>query len=379
MDRLKLNPRFFLLFLLVLLTFVLSCKRKENNLIFNVKDSYDFIGTVEKDNETYFGFCKKNFQPQVKFFDKEGMFIDSISLKNTKNILDEITDVWAYSADSIAVYSNYNGTIVVIDRKGRPILTKSYYNITDSNGYHYDLLPMYSIYPYITNNRNDVVFSTWMWSGAMNSSPRKLLSDVQNGSLLCKINPFGNRKEYHFGFEYKDIVELKNDNYENAFFAPFYKTFFVNDKLIFITNYSRFVYMLSESLTVMKTIKLLDDSQAILHPIPLSQKGSIQDKADETLRKKDESNYVVNILFDSTIENYVVIVKDGPIKANNPNKFQFKVLIFNSQFEKIKTVKITDENLIPHKSFIYLGSLYVEQEPEKLKTNDSKVFKEIRL
>lgn len=379
MDRFKLNSRFFLLFLLVLLIFVISCKRKENSLIFNLKGSYDFIGTVEKDNETYFGFCKTNFHPEVKFFNKKGMIVDSISLKDTKNILGEITDVWAYSADSIGVYSNYNGTIVVIDRKGRPILTKSYYNITDSNGYHYDLLPMHSIYPYITNNRNDVVFSTWMWSGFINNTPQELLSNVQKGSLLCKINPFENSKDYYFGFEYNDIVEFKKDMSENVFFAPFYKTFIVNDQLIMTTNYSRFAYLLSESLTVMKTIKLLDNSQAILHPIPFSQKGSIQDKADETVIKKDESNYVVNILFDSARENYVVIVKDGPIKANNPNKFQFKVLILNSQFEKIKTIKITDENLMPHKSFIYLGGLYVKQEPEEFKTNDSKVFKEIPL
>ena len=285
--------------------------------------------------------------------------------------------MWAYSIDSIAVYSNYNGTLVILDGKGKPLLTESYYNITDSNGYHYDLLPMHSIYPFIANNSNNVVFSTWMWSGATNRSPQQLLSDVQDGSLLCKINPFSKSKEYHFGFEYKDIVEFKNHTYKNVFFAPFYKTFIVNNQVIMTTNYSRFAYLLSGRLSVIKTIKLLDDSQAVLHPIPFSHVGSIQDKADETVRNRDESNYVVNVLFDSARDNYVIIVKDGPIKANNPNKFQFEVLIYNSQFHKIKTIKIKDENLLPHKSFIYSGSLYVEQ--GELNNNYSKIFKEIPL
>ena len=73
MDRLKFNFKSFLLSLLVLSAFVVSCKKKENKLIFNVKGSYDFIGTVEKDNQTYFGFCKYNFQPEVQFLDKAGM------------------------------------------------------------------------------------------------------------------------------------------------------------------------------------------------------------------------------------------------------------------------------------------------------------------
>lgn len=366
----------YFIFSILLILLFYSCSNIQQKIKFSLSTSYEFIGTVSSNGETYIGFCKKNFNPTVKFFDIKGNLKDSLSLNKAQNILNEITNIWAYDKDSIAVYSNYNGILVIVDKSGNPISTHSYYDIKDSNGYNYDLLPHYPLYPYIQSERKDVFFSTWMWSGSMEKSPEQLLQDVQKGYLFCKIDPFSESKSIHFGFRYTDIIELKNRSDEKVFFVPFYKVLIVNNQPIMITNYSRYAYFLSNKLTVSKTIKILKDKDKVLLPIPMNKPGSIQDKANETVKNKDENNYIANVLWNDVNRKYLFIVKEGAILNNNPDRFKFNIITYDENLKKLKTIKIEDENLLPVKSFIYSGNLYVETYNKAL---DSKVFKKINL
>lgn len=353
-----------------------SCKNKSNEMTFPIFGSYEFMGTVSNEGEMYIGFCKKNFNPNVKFFTTDGILKDSIPLQKAQNLLNEITDIWAYTMDSIAVYSNYNGILVVVDKSGNPIFNHSYYTQRDSNGYNYDILPFHPFYPYLQNQRKDVIFSTWMWSGSQEKTPQQLLEDVRKGNLCCKINPFGKEDSVRFGFKYSDIIELKDKNMEDVFFAPFYKVFIVNNRLIMINNYSRYAYFLADNLQPYGTIKVLEETDDILHPIPLNEKGSIQDKANETVKNRDANNYIANILWNKEDKKYIFIVKDGIILNGNTNNFKFKIIEYDESFKKVKVIDINEENLLPVKSFIHSGYLYVETIS---KDTHSKVFKKIKL
>lgn len=359
----KYSTKYIINIITLCIALFIGCKKKTlETLFFPVGSDYDFIGLIKSNNNALFGFAKRNFNPNIKLFDINGVLMDSISLISVERKIGDVTDVWMYSEDSICVYSNYNGMLLIVNKKGEPILEKTYYTTTDQNAFHYDLLPSHSLYPFSTNHKQDVVFSTWMWSGESEQSPQERLDAVRNGFLLCKINPF-QPENPTFGFRFSDIKEFSVVSNQSFFFMPTYKAFIVNNEFILASFYSRYLYKLSDSLSVEHSIKIIDDKSTIIKPIPMKNKGSIQDKANESVAMCQNAVFVANILFNNETQEYVVLLKTGESQLTDYSSF--KILIYDKDFQKINEWNSPDSNYLPRKSFISSGKLYIE------KRNDS--------
>lgn len=347
----------------VFLLFVISCAKTPNKTrIFPVTSDYEFLGLVYFDDEPCISFVKKQFKPNIKIFNEQGVIKDSISLLEAEKKVQNITDVWMASSDSIFLYSNYNGVLSVIDKNGTILFEKSYYEITDKHGYHYDLLPSHPLYPYTRNKFSDVVFSTWMWSGQLPKSPQERLDDVKNGYIMCKINPFHKNRDSSdilFGVKFSDIEELSSLGDKSFFFAPLYKTYTANNKFFMTSFYSRFLYELSDTLTVEKKIKIIENDAPIVIPIPMDKKGSIQDKANETMNMVLTTMFVTNILYNEASNEYIVLVKNG--ESDDVDNAPFKIVCFDKNFRKIKEAVVDGTDYNSRKSFILFGNLYVEK------------------
>lgn len=375
----------FIKYLFIIAVLFYSCENKDNpeRLSFSVSTDYEFTGIVPNENKTYFGFVKKQFNPNIKLFNQDGVLIDSISLKEAEKKLSTITDVWINSVDSICVYSNYNGTLVILNTQGVPIFEKSYYSLVDTKGYNYDLLPSHPLYPSIKNKKHDVNFSTWMWSGSSNKLPKERLDEVRNGFLFCKINPYiadkdDKNTDYKFFFQFSEIKEFSSISDKSLFFAPFYKAFIINEKIVITSFYSRYIYLLSKDLTVQRAFKFIDNTHSIVKPISMKKKGSIQDKADETMKDCLNATFIANILYDSIKENYIFIIKKGPMRANDWDHFPFSIEIYNRNFKKIKEINGSDSSdYLPRKSFILSGKLYIENENNS--TPNKKIYEAFKI
>lgn len=347
-----------------IVVFLMSCQnenRVSSTISFPVSTDYDFLGTIQVEDETYIGFVKRNFNPNIKLFDTKGNLKDSVSLNDAERKIDVITDVWMYSLDSVCLYSNFNGMLLVVNRKGELVAEKNYYTITDRNERHYDLLPSHPLYPFSTNNKREVVFSTWMWSGESEQTPQERLDDVRNGFLLCKINPFQN-EEAAFGARFSDIRELAEISNQSLFFMPAYKAYIVNDRFILASFYSQYLYRLSDNLLVEDAVKIIDDEYGIIKPIPMTRKGSIQDKANESVAMCRDATYVANILYNNEKDEYTVVLKTG--KSDLADYSSCKILMYDTDFRKIREFDSSGSDYLPQKSFILSGKLYMEKKNE---------------
>ena len=349
--------------LLNITLWIFSCtKASKEVLSFSVSSAYEFIGVINRGEETHVGFVKKQFTPNIKVFNLKGTLKDSISLVNAEKMIGQITDVWMISADSICVYSNFNGTLLILNNKGIPFFEKSYFHITDTNGGHYDLLPSHPLYPFTANQQADVIYSTWMWSGVSDKSPQERLEDVRHGFLMCKINPFptsGNDNDYTFGVKFSDIIEFSRTGNAPVFFAPLYRTFTANNQFILASFYSRYLYLLSDSLTVEKTIKIIDEQQPVAHPIPMGKKGSIQDKANESMNMGLNTVFVTNILYNEVSGDYIVLLKHN--QSEDIDNVPFVLQYYDKGFKKTKEIVFNNFDYIPRRSFILSGNLFLEK------------------
>lgn len=373
------SKRFFSIvpFCFILLLCICCNKVSDKVLSFQVGSEYEFAGLVKYGDENCLCFIKKHFRPNVKIFDINGVLKDSISLAIAEKELENISDVWVISADTICVYSNYNGILMVLNSEGAPVFQKSYYDITDENGYHYDLLPSHPLYPFTTNERSDVVFSTWMWSGEIAQSPKERLDDVRNGYLMCKINPFiggESENDFMFGMKYSDITELSDISRESVFFIPGYMTHIVNNKFIVSSFYSRYIYELSDSLSVKRAVKILDNNSSIIQPIPIDSKGSIQDKANKTMDDCLRSTFVSNMLYNEITGKYLILIKNGI--SDGLECFPFKIRLYDNDFNKVKEIEIDNYRFVSRKSFIMDGDLYIELKNE---SHNTKVYECIKI
>lgn len=364
----------FLLFVMAFFFFCCTNKSEKSLFSFSVTTDYQFAGLVENDGEELICFVRRHFNPNVKIYNADGIQMDSISLKGAEKILGDITDVWLYSIDSICVFSSFNGTLLIVNNNGVPFFQQSYYNITDDKGFNYDLLPSYPLFPFTSNNIHDIIFSTWMWSGDSEKSPQERLDDVRNGFLMCKINPLEDKgKNVLFGIKYSDIIELSDSSNQSVFFAPLYRTQIVNNRFFMSSFYSRYLYELSEDLSIKNTIKIIDNDALITYPIPFNRSENIQDIANKSMNNCLVTNFVSNVLYDKTNENYVIILKNG--KSESLDNYPFKIQLYDKEFQKIKEQDIADFSYLPRQSFILKGNLYIEKVSDTYNTREFEVIK----
>lgn len=345
---------------------ILSCQQnKYKNFNFEVDSASEFGGLVSFSGEHCLYFVKKKFNPNLKIFDRKGVLRDPISLVNAENEIGSIQSVWVLSLDSICVYSHHNGKLVIIDKNGLIKYKRDYCNIKDKNGNRYELLSPYPKRPFNLNNNKNFILSAIGWRGKKDPYTSKQIVDNTRASFqMCKISPFSESKDsldYLFGVEFTDVVEFQNIEDTTIYFAPKLNTYIVDDKYIMASDYSRYIYELSEDLSIKKRIKVIDDSSSTLRLLPLIEEKDLQSLLDETLEISKTSTYVSNILYNNVSQNYIVILKNGNVNNKEWHNYPFIVQLYNENFIKMKELKVDNYDYIPRKSFVLDGELYMEK------------------
>lgn len=371
------------------LLFIWGCRPTPNvgvlqTVTFDINTSYEISGTFfdKSADEERICFVKKNFNPNLKILNADGVVKDSVSLVEVEKAIGKISAVWIDSMDSIYVLSTSSQTVAIFDRNGS-LLQKTdlkEYN-SDGNGNIYDLYP-----PFLQSVQmglsQEIVLTTFWLENTKN--PKANIQDrsldfvtdnIRNGYLMRKISPTSDISNNCFGVRITDFKELSDLG--KSLFLPFYKTIILNGRYFLTSHYSRYIYELDDDLTIKNAIKIIPDDYPLSYPVPLSEKDTdITKKEVELDGQGKNSCYIVNICYNKSNDSFVVIVKNGTA-SDDLFAFPFDVYVYNGSFDKmIGKHSFASNDHIPKSSFILSGKLYIE------KTNtsyESKVFEVVVL
>ena len=361
-----------------------SCTRSlQSTLVLPISENYEYIGILNKGDQNaskYILFWKRNFNPEVKVLNTSGNIVKTIPLINAEAAVGRVTNVWATSIDSLYVYSNITGKILLMNNIGIPIYTRSIsdYAVDDDEN-------QYALYaPYVqevnVNNNKELIFTTFWINNQKKYSNNSgefsleiIRHNIASGALMCKINLSDIDNDIIkscYGFKLTDIIELSDA--DKSLFDPFFKTLVINNRFYLVSIYSKYVYELNNDLSIKRSIQILSDSE-IAYPVSPDMEDPF--KKLDVLGIKE--NFVVNILYNYEEEKLVVIVKDGIAKENELFYFPFKVLLFDKDFNrKEKDISIKSYEYKPSSSFIINGNLYIEKKNEK---KNNKIYDIINL
>lgn len=359
----NMSPLFYrLLYLLLVLILFSACKPKITyTLSFEVSSEYDFVGLTRIEGEEHFCFLKKRFNPNLKIFNAEGVLKDSVPLSEAEKILGEITCVYGMNRDSIYIYAINNNSFLAVDYNGLPLQQRKYTHIiSDVKNNCYGLFPSYAYLPFMSDNSSSMSSATTAIGNP--SHPKQIYDNVrENGYFICKLHPFG-QKEIDFGIRFSDVVEFSTLPDSTFSYSPYFFVVNANNRTYMYSYYSRYIYELSENLSVTRTIKILSDQDSVSFAVPFIE-GI--DNLDEELLQYRTAKTINSMHYNPVTDNYLVIIKNGDVIGNDWRSFPFKVLIYDSSFtNKIKEMQVGNYDYIPHKSFVINGKLYMQKNNE---------------
>ena len=349
---------------IILTAILISCSVKESHHVsFPVSTSYDEFGafTDNVSHKEYVFFAKRNFNPHLKVFDSKGTLIDSVSLQRAESVLGSISKVWMTAMDSIFAFSTQHQTKICINRDGESVFTDNYkHKVEDSNGNQYDLYPPFLHKMDMTTN-SQIVYTTW-WTGNrhLTEEPERLLesinSYIRKGYLLSDGDDL-------FGMEFADIVELKE--LPKSIFLPYYKAIYLDNRLFFITYYSRYLYELTSNLSIKRTIKLIPSEHSIPTPISIVDNDPQMDEKESQLDVQiTKECFISNVLYCADTEEMIVITKTKESKEDL-FIYPFKIEIWDRDFTNIKQkIKFDTYNHYPASSFVLENRLYIEKKTD---------------
>lgn len=336
----------FVIFLFILV----SCKPtvNESQISFEVDQSFDVCGSFSVENESNIYFAKRKFNPCVILFDEKGTRLDSISLNNAKKELNEITNVWMCSSDSVFVYSYLTNTMVVLDNKGEIQSVKNREGINDDKGQAYELyLPYGNI-----EASNNLIFTACLLKEYGNNeygawdSFLAYSQNMKNGYLLYNEDSgFVLKKTELDGFLEEDSL----------LFLPFWQTTVVNNQLIFNSKYSRYIYFLNNDLSVKGSIKIIPDSIKTVQPIKLNGDITIADEIALISDIQNQKGSIINhIFFDKNKQNYIISILNFNVNTSRYNPYMFYV--YDENYQKIKEIYIDNNGNYNGVNCIYINS-----------------------
>ncbi|MFA5555272.1 MAG: hypothetical protein WDA68_12090 [Phycisphaerae bacterium] len=362
--------------LIILTTILYSCSFKESNHVsFPVSTSYDEFGTFidNVSHEEYVFFAKKNFNPNLKVFDFKGNFIDSVSLQRAESILGSISKVWMTSMDSIFAFSTRHQIRICLNRNGESIFIDNYnHKVEDSSGNKYNLHP-----PFLQNmdmrTNSQIVYTTWWIENRYLDEEKQMTlesinSHIREGYLLSDGDDL-------FGMKFADIVELKE--LPKSIFWPYYKAMYLDNRLFFLTYYSRYLYELTSNLSIKKAIKLIPSEYSI--PIPISiidNDPQITEKEEQLEVQISKDCFISNVLYCIDTKEMIVITKTE-VSKEDLFIYPFQIEIWDRNFmKKKKKIKFDTYNHYPASSFVLKNQLYIEKKTDSF---TEKVFEVISL
>lgn len=362
--------------MIIFVAILFSCTVKETyNISFPVSTSYDEFGTFidNSSHQEYVFFAKRNFNPNLKVFDSRGNLIDSVSLQNAESVLGSISKVWMTCIDSIFAFSSQRQTGICLNRNGKFIFIDNFnHKAEDRSGNQYDLYPPF-LQKMDMRANSHIVYTTW-WSGNrhLNEEPPRTLesinSHIHEGFLLYKDSGL-------FGIKFTDIVELKE--IPKSIFLPYYKAIFLDNRLFFITYYSRYLYELTSNLTIKKTIKLIPIEYSIPSPISIQDNDPLMSKKEEQLENQISNKcFVSNVLYCFGTKEMITIIKTEESKEDL-FIYPFQIEIWDKDFTNIKRkINFNTYNHYPASSFVLKDKLYIEK---KTDSYTEKIFEVISL
>ena len=361
---------------IILIAILFSCTVKKSlDVPFPISNSSDEFGTFldNVSHEEYVFFAKRNFNPSLKVFDSKGNLIDSISLQKAESVLGSISKVWMTSMDSIFAFSTQHQTKICLNRNGEPIFTNDYnHKVEDSNGNQYDLYPPF-LHKMDMKTNSQIVYTTW-WTGNRNltEEPQRSLesinSHIREGYLLSN-------GEDLFGMEFADIVELKG--LPKSIYLPYYKAIYLDNRLFFITHYSRYLYELTSNLSIKNTLKLIPSEYSIPRPISIVENDpQLEDKEKQLDVQITKECFISNVLYCIDTKEMIVITKTDESKEDL-FIYPFQIEIWTKNFEKKKKeIRFDTYSHYPASSFVLKNRLYIEK---KTDSYTEKVFEVISL
>lgn len=355
---------------LIPLLILVGCKptANENLIKFDIDQSFDVSGTFSHENSSYIYFVKRKFNPSVIIFNEKGIKLDSISLNKAEQELSEITNVWMGTPDSIFVYSYYINTMVILDNKGEIRGIRKMNGVEDETGQVYEFYPPYGniesteniiFTACILKKYGDKDYGSW-------ESLSEYSKNMKDGYLIYKKSINENPVYDRFGLKKSELEEFLNR--DSILFLPFWQTTVANNKYIFNSKYSRYIYLLDKDLSVNRTVKIIPDNIKIMQPVELNEDVGISDEITLFSDLQNQTGCAINhIFYDENKHNYIISVLDYDINTNN--YFPYKFYVYNSHFKKISEVDIDNKEKYNGKNCFYLNPYVLI---ERVNNNDEK-------
>lgn len=268
------------IFLFLLIALLYSCTNskksdskfvKTGTTIFQItsKIPSNDAGSIKIGDSTYYVFPFTETYKKIFICDKQGLIIDSISLKYLSELGVNMGRISYINRDSIVVVSFYSNEIFLINHDGALISQTKMPNII--NGYDCQLIPLNNLNCYYSGG-------IWCFSGGSNTSDSNLSSieNIYNYYRLKKEDPYLIRIENPFqqdkvsskyyipGFEKRFVPEKFANLSEGRQLA------FIDDTIVFCTNLTDSIYKFAgEPLSLIYAAKIKSEYSNIHQPLLL--------------------------------------------------------------------------------------------------------------
>lgn len=358
-------------YLLQIMIFILliGCGHAANEkyIPLSIDESYDNIGVFSQGQKSYIYAGKRAFNPRVDIFNHEGKEEYSVSLNQAEQKLGNITNIWVHSLDSIFVYSYFKNTLVILNSKGSLTATKNLEGKEDENG---NLYEFYAPYGNIEKADN-IIFTSCLLpqKSAREHGSWQSFSEycqkMKDGYLLFNAEISRHNDSTRYALKVRNLQNFLEK--DSILFFPFWQVTFVNNKYLFNSKYSRYIYHLNEDLTLKNQIQIIPDSICPMKPVKVDGTFGQSEEVPILLSPENQKGcYINRIFYDKRKDDYIFILTeyDVDLQRNIP----CFLLVYNADFEKIKEVKIKNKHMYDGANCFFIHSkVYIE----KIKADDA--------
>ncbi len=335
------------------LILIYSCNKNKNaikirkDITFDIGYNYSSSGTYYDKAEatTYIYFADFVSKKCIKTFDLNGKKVDSISLKEATEILEDINSITILSLDTILINSMHTNQLVIIDRNGcvwknlnlNPLLN-------DYKGNHYE---MASSGQNILKNGSLLFRSYWNF----NSIDQKNKAEPENNLDFLKYYYFNCFNAPHFIVlsnmfsERPKIQFLQEGFYKNLSSSPdiFSESpnySVLNNSVYDFSVYSDCLFRSDQvDLGIEKRIEIKSDYTKIgIKPLSINEE-TIQLFQEKMNKGYWTKGFISNVFYNQVDKEYYVLVfheiKKETVSSQNLYR-NFSVIIYNASFTEKK-------------------------------------------
>lgn len=299
----------------------------------------------------------------IKIFDTNGSFVDSVPLNQAISELDEIQSITILSLDTIIISSFISPKIVFLNRYGNCYKTINIEDILPDS-----LKSSYEYYPSITynylDNANCIFFRSWpnyhkilsennMYTNSMNTNMYNYYKYFYESPFLFKLDVNGDSTNYNFGCYniYKNICD------NNYLFDEVPNFKILNNKVFIWSIYSNLLFEVDpNSLEIQNKINVNSEyTKTYTDPIKIDTTN-----LEEQLKLQQDLNIyggkIFNVFYNCLEKQYYLIIKHEVTNRNDSNsKKTFSIIIYNETFQKSK------EYMMDETKYLYSSAIMLEE------------------